>query len=58
MTALNFLDAAACGFRVGSDKLRDLPAEERAEQGTAASKAAEAALAEAMRGTKPAAASA
>lgn len=52
-TALTFLNNAAAAFRTTTEKMRDLPAEKRAEEGTAAAKQADAALQAAMRGETP-----
>lgn len=55
-TALTFLNNAAGAFRTTTEKMWDLAAEERAEEGSAAAKQAEAALQAAMQGARPAAA--
>lgn len=49
-TALTFLNNAASAFRTTTEKMRDLPAEERAEAGSAAAKKADAVLQAAMQG--------
>lgn len=54
-TALTFLNNAAGAFRTTTEKMRDLAAEERAEEGAAATKQADATLQSAMWGARPAA---
>ncbi|WP_417309850.1 hypothetical protein [Devosia sp.] len=55
-SALHFLNLAAGGFWKSTGEMRDLAAEERAEQGSTAAKEADAALQAALQGSVPAAA--